>query len=114
MIRLPHTVNAWGRPEFADVMKREIAQLSPDQLPLQEGLSTGNYALGNEFHLMIIQITDDDEFIRAKAGLFYNSIIAGCSCADDPTPVNENPEYCEVQIVIHKATAEATITLLPQ
>jgi len=48
-----------------------------------------------------------------KAGIFYKSIIAGCSCSDDPSPIDEVDEHCEVMIEIDKRSAEATITLLP-
>ena len=46
-------------------------------------------------------------------GIFYTGVVAGCSCADDPTPVEEQHEYCEVLIEINRATAEAVIRLLP-
>ena len=61
---------------------------------------------------MIILVADDEGFIHVKAGIFYSGIIAGCSCADDPTPVDEQNEYCEVQFEINKKTAEATVALL--
>ena len=47
-----------------------------------------------------------------NAGIFYRSVIGGCSCADDPTPVDEQAEYCEVVVEIDKVTAEAKVTLL--
>ena len=50
-------------------------------------------------------------FIRVKAGLAYNGIIAGCSCSDDPTPIDETNEYCEVLFSINKETAETTVEL---
>ena len=63
---------------------------------------------------MIISVADEGSIIRAMAGIFYTGIIAGCSCADDPTPVNEESEYCEVQLDIDKATAETTVVLLAE
>ena len=44
----------------------------------------------------------------------YSGIIAGCSCADNPTPVSELNEYCEVQLEIDKKTAETKVALLPE
>jgi len=49
-----------------------------------------------------------------KAGLLYAGIIAGCSCADDPTPIDEVTEYCVVRFDIDKATAETKVTLLSE
>jgi len=33
-------------------------------------------------------------------GVFYHSLIAGCNCADDPTPVDKINEYLTLNIVI--------------
>ena len=112
MIRLTKTLNAWGTADFEVVLKEEIALLDTKQLPLQQGLSTGSYAIDGKFKAMIIGVTEVAGFIRVKAGIFYSGIIAGCSCADDPTPVNEESEYCVVQLDINKQTAETTVALL--
>jgi len=105
-------LGAWGNPDFADVLKKELEQLNADQLPLQRGLSTTSHAIDHNLSVMIIRVSEEGGSIRVKAGIFYSGIIAGCSCADDPTPVEEQSEYCEVQLDINKSTAEATITLL--
>jgi len=114
MIRLAKTLDAWGTPGFADVLKNEIAQLGAGQLPLQQGLSTTSYAVDNKIEMMIIGFTEEEGFIRVKAGVFYAGIIAGCNCADDPTPVEEINEYCEVRLDINRTTAETTVTLLTE
>ena len=41
-------------------------------------------------------------------------MLAGCSCADDPTPVEEISQYCEVRLDIDKTTAETTVALLTE
>jgi len=114
MIRLTKTLSAWGTPAFEAILKSEIEQLDAEQLPLQQGLSTSSYALDNTLNVRIISVTEDASFIHVKVGVFYTGIIAGCSCADDPTPINENNEYCEVQLEINKMTAEAAVTLLTE
>jgi len=42
MVRLGNALSAWGTSGFEAILKQEIAQLGADQLPLQQGLSTGN------------------------------------------------------------------------
>jgi hypothetical protein len=113
MIRLTKALNAWGTPEFEGALKQEIEQMDAAQLPLQQGLTTGSYALDGH-KAMIIDVSEETGLIRVKAGIFYSGIIAGCSCADDPTPVNEESEYCVVQLDIDKHTAETTIALLAE
>lgn len=111
MIRLSKALNAWGTPDFEDVLKNEIARMDASQLPLQQGLTTSSYALDDPIRAMIIAVSESEHFIHAKAGIFYSGIIAGCNCADDPTPVEAQNEYCEVLLDISKTTAEATVTL---
>ena len=112
MIRLNNSLNAWGTPDFEAVLKQEIAQLGADQLPLQQGLSTGNYAADAPITVMINSVAEVEDVIRVRAGIFYKSVLGGCSCADDPTPTSENNEYCEVQLDIDKTTAATAITLV--
>jgi hypothetical protein len=113
MIRLTCALNAWGTPEFGDVLKREIEQLNADALPLQQGLSAGNYVADRKHSAMILGATEDDRCIHARAGIFYTGILTGCACADDPTPENELVEYCEIGLDLDKTTGETAIRPLP-
>ena len=112
MIRLTKTLNAWGTADFEGIFREEIAQMDAQQLPLQQGLSTGSYVIDGKLDAMIIGVSENADIISVKAGIFYSGIIAGCSCADDPTPINEESEYCVVQLDIDKQTAETRVALL--
>lgn len=113
MIQFTNTLKAWGTENFNATLKNEIEQLKADCLPLQQGLTIGNYALDNKVQALVLQVADDPQCIHAKVGIFYTSIISGCSCADDPTPIDENTEYCDVMCIINKQTASTTIQILP-
>jgi hypothetical protein len=112
MIRLPAALDARNSPQFMAVLKREIEQLDGGLLPLQQGLTASSHALDDRFEAMIIGIAEESGFIRARVGVFFSGLITGCSCADDPTPVEPQSEYCELLFAIDKATAEATVTIL--
>lgn len=114
MIRLDKALRAWGTPEFATIFKQEITQLGAGQLPLQQGLSTGNYVADEPVTVAINSIVELENVIRVNAGVFYKGIIGGCSCADDPTPNSEINEYCEVQFDIDKVTAATSVALVQQ
>lgn len=111
MIRLANALNAWSAPAFEDVLKKEIEGLG-SSLPLQAAMSERSYALYDNISVMIISFSEEPGVIRAKTGIFYTGVISGCSCADDPTPVDEHSEYCEMEFVIDKKTAETTVVLL--
>lgn len=112
MIRLRNALNAWERTEFDELLRADIDQMTVDQLPLQQAIVSSSYALDTNIKSIIINKTDDSDAIQIKAGIYYTGIIAGCNCADDPSPADEIPEYCVVQIEIDKRTAETKIILL--
>jgi hypothetical protein len=113
MMRLPQALAAWQSTAFNAVLKDEIEHLDANLLPLQQGLTQSSHANADTLTVMIISHADQWDCIQVKAGLFYTGIIAGCSCADDPTPVDEINEYCEIQLNIDKLSGETTVTLLP-
>ncbi len=112
MINLCNVVNAWDTATFNDILKVELEKMGVDQLPLQQGLSFSNIALDTHIKVVPLSSTETDNSIIIKAGIFYSGIISGCNCADDPSPVNEQNEYCEVQINIQKISGDTIIHLL--
>ncbi|MBZ0105447.1 MAG: hypothetical protein K8H84_07420 [Sulfuricella denitrificans] len=112
MIKLPDALKAWKTPEFEDVLKAGIQAIHLELLPLQQGLSQSSYVTEGDISVVILKVTETDEVIRAKTGIFYAGIIAGSCCADDPTTICEETEYCEVLFEIDKITAETTASLL--
>ncbi len=112
MIHLLESRNAWATPQFNAVLKRELEALPVDQLPLQRGLAHSSHVLDDPRSVLIISVADTAEVIRAKVGVFYRGIIAGCSCADDPTPVEAVNEYCEMWLELNKRTGEAAVSLV--
>ena len=114
MARLNRSLNAWRTSDFRDVFKQEAGQLGVDQLPLQQGLSRSSHVSGDDYEVVVLNVAEEPQRLLVKTGVFYHGIIAGCSCADDPTPVDEQTEYCEVLFDIDKHTAEAKIILLEE
>ena len=113
MINLNKIITQWGTPTFESSLKLEVQKMSVDQLPLQKGLSASNIALDDNIKAIILNSSDSENNIAAKVGLFYTGVVAGCNCSDDPSPVDVQNEYCEVQLDINKTSGDATVTLLP-
>jgi len=109
MIRLEQSLRAWGTPEFERVFKHELAQVGNHVLPLQQALSVGSHVTDTPPTVMVIGVIETETMLRIHAGIFFTSIIAGCSCADDPTPVSECPEHCELAVEIDRISAEAEL-----
>jgi len=110
-LALRDSLRTWGTPDFAATLKREVAEHA-DALPLQQAL-TGTSAVSDDaITVVFLDARADDALIHAKVGIFFGGILAGCSCADDPTPVEPQTEYCEVLLVIDRSQAETTTLLL--
>jgi hypothetical protein len=112
VIKLLNALEAWGTPDFENALKGGIQQIDTGLLPLQEGLSQSSHVSEGDISVVILSVTEASNVIRAKTGIIYAGIIAGSCCADDPTPMSEQTEYCEVQFDINKMTAETTVTIL--
>jgi hypothetical protein len=111
MMQLDQALRAWGTPDFRAVLEQEIAR-GADQLPLQQGLSSGNYVTADPVTVMITSVAELENIIRVRAGIFYQGVLGGCSCSDDPTPASEINEYCEVLLDIDKTTAATAVELV--
>jgi hypothetical protein len=103
---------AWQTPDFNAVFKAEVKQLDPDLLPLQQGLAHSSVAKADGLAISILETSASAEAIQVRAGLLYAGIIAGCSCTDDPTPINEINEYCEASFTIDRQTGATRVLLL--
>ncbi len=113
MLRLDRALRAWGTPEFEAVLKEELTQKA-GELPLQEGLTAGSYVLDDPVTVVINRVTAADNLLHVHAGVFFKSIVSGCSCEGDPTPTPENNEYCEVDLDIDRGSAMTRVTVVPE
>jgi hypothetical protein len=93
------------------VLKQELEALDATDLPLQQGLERGSSVANGAFRIMLIGTEEATDRVCATVGVFYTGIVAGCSCADDPSPVEGHPEYCELRVEIDRSSAEAAFIL---
>lgn len=112
MITLKQTLQSLNNPDIKTIAKNELQKLDSKLLPLQQGLSYSSAISNSPFSIVILNIEEKNDVVNIKSGIFYTGIIAGCSCSDDPTPMDEQNEYCEIMFSINKTSAETTVTLL--
>ena len=110
-MHLPAAARAWGTADFPATLKRELAAHAA-KLPLQQAL-TGTSAVSDEaITVVLLDVQADTGQLHAKVGIFFGGILAGCSCADDPTPVESQTEYCELLLALDRTTGQATVELI--
>jgi len=109
---LPKSLAAWNTQCFKSIFKQEVSALNYQHLPLQQGLSLSSYVSNDNISAIINSSIESESHINIYTSIFYTGVIAGCSCSDDPTPLDTQNEYCELCFSINKLTAETTATLL--
>ena len=111
-IRLNESLAKWPGEDFPQQFCREVAALAFGTLPLQRAMERGSVVLDKPPRVLVLNNQQDNRQLCVRAGVFFNSAIAGCNCADDPTPLDELEEYCELQFVIDIDTGIARVDIL--
>jgi len=112
MLAFEKILPLWGKESFDSEFKRIIESMGVAELPLQAGLSSSNIALENDLKVIILKKYQADENYIVKVAVFYFGVVAGCNCADDPSPADTQNEYCEIEFTINAKTGEAVNKLL--
>ena len=95
--------------DFGQALKQCLENLPAGTLPLDQGTNQGGYVDDRDISVTVIAISEQQDQVQAKVGVFFTEIIVGCGCGDDPFPVNA---YCEMQIRLDKTTAEAEFEVM--
>lgn len=114
-LTLTRSAATWNRPMFRATLIDEIQTLGADhpalQPLLQEGLRQTSAVADDALAVHLLSSREQEGHILVQLGIFYAGIIAGCSCADDPSPVDTITEHCELLLDIDLATGQARAAL---
>lgn len=102
MSRLPRSLTAWGSPAFVITLKSEIEALPVGSLPLEDATTQGGRVGGEPIALAVLQAEDVGDAIHVRVAVFFTEVVGGCSCGDEPMPVQAR---CELRVEIAKADA---------
>lgn len=109
---LPTFSHTWGDAGFIAEFLAYVERLDPQTLLLQQALTQSSYVSPSPHRAILLNSRATTEEIHLKVGIMYAGIIAGSCCADDPNPVCEQNEYCELLFCLHRHRAQATLQLL--
>lgn len=109
MTRLKLPLNDCQSGLFARQLKHELEHLQAGTLPLEQATTQGGQVDDSNISANVIEVREDGGWIRARVGIFFNEIVGGCSCGDDPLSVNA---YCQIQVSINRASAEADFAVI--
>ncbi|MCP3849917.1 MAG: glucosamine--fructose-6-phosphate aminotransferase [Gammaproteobacteria bacterium] len=108
MTKLLNALKDWKSEDFKKTLKHELESLADGVLPLDRATCQGGKADGNNISALINTATETETSIQVNVGVFFNEIIAGCNCGDDP--MSENT-YCDLLVTIDKTTAESYFSI---
>ena len=106
---LQESAAAWGSDRFETALKAELRRLDREALPLVAAMSRGSHVAETPIDPVVLHSEEADGMLRVKVGIFFASINAGSCCADDPTPLCEENEYCEIVLTIDPRSGDARI-----
>lgn len=106
---LPKTLAAWEHGTFSETFIEEMASISPDELPLIKLLRYGSDIV-DQPSFMILGSEADEKAINIRSGVFFCSVLGGCNCADDPSPLDRHNEYGELTFSIDRLDASTSVT----
>lgn len=113
MLILEKSLAAWGTPDFDAVLKGELARHAAE-LPLQQALTHSSSVADTPLTVLLQRAAEEAGAVRVRAGIFYEGLLGGCACANDPTPESPYTEYCEVELDIDKASGVARVKLVEE
>jgi hypothetical protein len=96
---------------LSQALKGEIENLPPGALPLERALTQGGRVEAGGVTATVISLAESETGIRARVGIFFDEIVGGCSCGDEPFSHNV---FCEMQVDVDRETAEAAFTLIEE
>ena len=112
MIDLSETLATWPTSEREAALKRALEGLDAACLPLQQALTQGSQVTAEPFQVMVLTTAETEDALEARVGVFFTSLLGGCQCADDPTPLDPLPEYAQIEVTIQRETGMARLSLL--
>lgn len=110
MLKLSVATHWWPNDDFATLLAREIEGLPHDALPLHRALTQGGRIDDHAISVTVLRIADVGDSIEAKLGIMFVETVGGCSCGDEPV---DHPGYCELRLLIDKATGRTQVDLIP-
>jgi hypothetical protein len=115
ILTLPRSAAAWNGATFRSTLIDEIQTLGADhpalQPLLQASLRQTSAVADDALAVHLLSNSEQDGRIQVHLGIFYAGVIAGCNCADDPSPVDTITEHCELLLDIDLATGQARAAL---
>ncbi|HQR03004.1 MAG: hypothetical protein JSR19_00930 [Proteobacteria bacterium] len=97
----PFLPGLWPGPEFAPAFKEAIESLgSGADNPLLTALGGGFYPADTPLTVSLLEVEEQAELLVIRVGVFYEVLLAGCACGDEP---QAQSRYDEIEARLNRA-----------
>ena len=109
MLNLYDALAFRGTTEFPARLKCAIEALDAGYMPLHQCVNQGGQADASHMAVTVLDVTEVQDDIRARIGVFFTEVVGGCSCGDEPF---EQPVYCELGVTIDRQSGDAVFNVI--
>jgi len=109
--RLQRSLDDWNSDRFVSTLKQEICDLPPGTLPLQQATDQGGMVEDSNIAVSVLRSDVNGNRLETKVCIFFNEIVGGCNCHDDPVSANLQ---ATVLVSIDRNDAATSFTLLDE
>lgn len=100
------TLDAWDHGAFGDTLRRDLAACREGLRRIAERASASGCLAAEDPAITLLGRAWNPDGIHIHIGVFFRTVLAGCSCGDEPSMENG---YCEIRITIDGTTAEGEL-----
>lgn len=89
-------------------LRLALQRLSPGTLPLHKACTQGGVVVEGDLGISLLRWAITGSQVRVRVGVFFNEIVGGCNCHDDPVAASRYAILC---VRIARADGSAEIRL---
>lgn len=106
---LERSRRAWSNGEFEQTLKQELCELPAGSIPLHLATEQGGMVDDSRIAVSVLDSREHAGSIEARVYVFFDEIVGGCNCHDDPVA---SKMQCEMRINIDSKTGVTAFSIL--
>ncbi len=106
---LPQLIKDCEAQGFAQRLKQTLRQLPTGSLPLHQATTQGGLVDDSRLDISLISHRLHEDHLAVRIAVFFDEIVGGCNCHDDPVPANA---YCLLDMRIDRTSGLSEFTLV--
>lgn len=107
-LKFNRAIRALGEKSFESAFLQEAIAQS-NLLPLHKACHSGGVVKDGSVSISVLSVDEDQGFIKVKTQIFFDEVVGGCNCNDDPF---EQVQMCEALFLLNEEDAQSEFVML--